>query len=153
MTSSGNSYVYYDSPKIQNGVYDRESFYYKLDSFQVKNLFSFKTDSVRFSGVLVSAGIFEPIHEPLVIMKDYSLGFKIQTPSTGLAAYGGKGQYYNSIDLSCNGLLGTGYLDYVASRSHSKMFTFHPDSAFCITDKFNCFSKGAMGKSAAFAKV
>ena len=153
MTSSGNSYVYYDSPKIQNGVYDRESFYYKLDSFQVKNLFSFKTDSVRFSGVLVSAGIFEPIHEPLIIMKDYSLGFKIQTPSTGLAAYGGKGQYYNSIDLSCNGLLGTGYLDYVASRSHSKMFTFHPDSAFCITDKFNCFSKGAMGKSAAFAKV
>ena len=153
MSSTGNSYVYYDSPKIQGGVYNRERFYYKLDSFQVKNLFSFKTDSVIFSGVFVSDGIFEEIKEPLVVMKDYSLGFKMETPSTGLSAYGGKGQYYNSIDLSCNGLLGTGYLDYLASRSYSKMFTFHPDSAFCTTDKFNCFEKGAMGNSAAFAKA
>lgn len=151
MSSLGNSYVYYDSPAIQNGVYDRERFYYKLDTFQIKNLFSFKTDSVIFYGEFLSDGIFEPLKEPLVVMRDYSLGFKMQTPSTGLAAYGGKGQFYNSIDLSCNGLLGTGYLDYLASRSHSKMFVFHPDSMFCTTEKFNCFAKGARGVSAAFA--
>ncbi len=153
MSSTENSYVYYDNPKIQNGVYNRERFYYKLDTFQIKNLFSFKTDSIIFYGEFISDGIFEPIKEPLTVMRDYSLGFKMETPSTGLAAYGGKGQFYNSIDLSCNGLLGTGYLDYLASRSHSKMFTFHPDSAFCQTDKFNCFEKGGMGNSAAFAKV
>ncbi len=153
MSSIGNSYVYYDSPQIQNGVYSRERFYYKLDTFQIKNLFNFKTDSVIFYGEFFSDGIFEPIKEPLVVMKDYSLGFKIETPSTGFAAYGGKGQFYNSIDLSCNGLLGTGYLDYLASRSHSKMFVFHPDSMFCVTDKFNTFGKGAMGASAAFAKA
>lgn len=153
LSSTKESYVYYDSKKTQNGVYSRENFYYKLDPFQIKNLFAFKTDSVRFTGVLKSAGIFEDITEPLVVMRDYSLGFKMNTPSTGLAAYGGKGQFYNSIDLSCNGLLGTGYLDYIASRSHSKMFVFHPDSTTCVTDKFNCFSKSSIGTSAAFAKV
>ena len=153
MSSLENSYVYYDSPKIQNGVYNRERFYYKLDTFQIKNLFNFKTDSVRFEGVFVSDGIFEEIKEPLVVMRDYSLGFKMETPSTGLATYNGKGQFYNSIDLSCNGLLGTGYLDYLASRSYSKMFVFHPDSAFCITEKFVCFEKSTGKSSAAFAKV
>lgn len=153
MTSMGNSYVYYDSPKIQNGVYNRERFYYKLDSFQIKNLFNFKADSIKFEGVFVSDGIFEDIKEPLVVMKDYSLGFRMETPSTGLATYKGKGQFYNSIDLSCNGLLGTGHLDYLASRSYSKKFVFHPDSAFCTTDKFLCFEKSAKASSAAFAKV
>ncbi|MDR1847998.1 MAG: hypothetical protein LBR17_07800 [Bacteroidales bacterium] len=138
LSSLDPSFVYYDNPKIQNGVYHRDNFYYKLDPFKIKSLFTFKTDSIKFSGVFVSAGIFADMNKPLKVMRDYSLGFITQTSQTGMAAYGGKGQYYESIDLSSNGLLGTGRLDYVASRSNSKKFIFHPDSLMCITEKFNC---------------
>lgn len=151
LASLEDSYVYYDYPNIQNGVYKKENFYYKLEPFQIKNLYKFKTDSIHFAGVFKSAGIFEDIKEPLKIMKDYSLGFKIETQSSGMPVYGGKGQIYKSIDLSTNGLLATGHLDYLASRSHSKKFVFHPDSMFCETTKFNTFSKGAVGASVAFA--
>ncbi|MDR1005580.1 MAG: hypothetical protein LBL74_01775 [Bacteroidales bacterium] len=138
LSSLEDSYVYYDNPRIQSGVYHRENFYYKLDPFKIKNLFSFKTDSIKFTGVFVSAGIFPDIYEPLRVMRDYSLGFLTKSPQVGLAAYGGKGQYYESLDLSLNGLLGTGHLDYIASRSYSKMFVFHPDSMMCETEKFAC---------------
>ncbi len=143
LSSLQDSYVYYDQPKIQNGVYLRDKFYYKLDPFKLKDLMTFKTDSVRFTGVLKSAGIFPDIKEPLIVMKDYSLGFIVETPQVGYPAYGGKGKYYNRLDLSLQGLLGAGYLEYVASRSDSKMFVFLPDSMFCTTDKFICTANKA----------
>jgi hypothetical protein len=102
---------------------------------------TFRTDSIRFTGVLKSAGIFPDIKEPLKVMKDYSLGFIIETPSEGMIAYGGKGKFYNRIDLSLQGLLGAGYLEYIASRSDSRMFVFLPDSMNSITDKFICTNK------------
>ncbi len=136
LSSLKTSYVYYDNPKIQNGVYDTATFYYELEPFVIKNLFSFKTTDIVLKGVLHSADIFAPINEPLVVMPDYALGFKKQLPQEGLAAYGGKAKYYNSIDLSTNGLLGTGRWDFGASKSESKMFVFHPDSMFCETTKF-----------------
>ena len=151
LSSMKDSYVYYDYKNIQNGVYKKENFYYKVEPFEIKNLYKIKTDSIFFSGVLKSAGIFQDIDQPLQVMKDYSLGFKIETPNAGMAIYGGKGQIYKSIDLSANGLLATGYLDYLASRTHSKKFILHPDSMFCETQKFNTFSKGAVGASVAFA--
>ncbi|MBP3254172.1 MAG: hypothetical protein J6M30_06670 [Bacteroidales bacterium] len=136
LTSLKNSYVFYNSPKIQNGVYDTTNFYYELEPFVIRNMFSFRTDDIKLKGVLHSAGIFNPIEEPLIVMKDYSLGFKKDLGSDGLLAYGGKAKYYNSIDLSCNGLLGTGRFYFGSSKSESKMFVFHPDSMFCQTTKF-----------------
>ena len=137
MLSSQNiSYVYYNDPKIQNGVYDSSTFYYKLEPFVIRNLFSFATKDIVLKGSFYSADIFAPINEPLVVMRDYSLGFKKDLDNTGLPIYNGKAQYYSSIDLSCNGLLGTGRFDFGSSKSESKMFVFHPDSMFCETTKF-----------------
>ncbi|MCK9162718.1 MAG: hypothetical protein M0O93_00015 [Bacteroidales bacterium] len=144
LSSLEDSYVYYDQPKIQGGVYLRENFYYKLDPFKLKDLMTFKTDSVKFTGVLKSAGIFADIKEPLKVMKDYSLGFIIKTPNSGMLAYGGKGKFYNQIDLSLQGLLGAGYLEYIASRSDSRMFVFLPDSMNSKTDKFICSNKSTV---------
>ncbi|MBQ9253744.1 MAG: hypothetical protein IJ180_03095 [Bacteroidales bacterium] len=137
LTSLKNSYVYYDYPHIQKGVYYRDNFYYELEPFVIKNMFSFKTDSLKLKGTLKSAGIFPDIDEKLVVMRDYSLGFKKDLDAKGLPVYGGKATYHNSIDLSCNGLLGTGEFVYGASKSISKMFIFHPDSMFCSTEKFD----------------
>lgn len=133
LSSTKNSFVYYD--KIQGGVYDTARFYYELEPFVIRNMFTFKTDSIILNGSLTSADIFPTINEPLVVMPDYSLGFKKDFPQ-GIDAYNKKAKYYNSIDLSYNGLLGTGEFDFGASKSKSKMFTFHPDSMFCQTDTF-----------------
>ena len=136
LSSLKNSYVYYNNPKIQEGVYDSADFYYELEPFVIRNMFSFRTEDISLKGVFHSAGIFNPINEPLVVMRDYSLGFKKDFAETPLAAYGGKATYHNSVDLSANGLLGTGSFVYGSSKSVSKKFIFHPDSMFCETDKF-----------------
>ena len=136
LSSLKNSYVYYNSDKIQNGVYDSSVFYYELSPFVIKNMFTFRTEDIVLNGDFYSADIFEPMKEPLVVMRDYSLGFKKDLGSSSLAAYKGKAKYYKSIDLSCNGLLGTGMFEYGHSKSESKMFVFHPDSMFCQTTSF-----------------
>lgn len=144
LSSLEDSYVFYDQTKIQNGVYLRENFYYKLDPFKIKDLMTFRTDSIRFTGVLNSAGIFPDIKEPLKVMKDYSLGFVINTEANGMPAYKGKGRFYKQVDLSLQGLLGAGYLEYIASRSDSRLFVFLPDSMNAKTDKFICSNKSSV---------
>lgn len=145
LASLNDSYVYYDYPKIQSGVYSRNKFYYQVKPFKLTSLMTFKTDSVRFYGSLKSSGIFPDINEPLKVMGDYSLGFITKTPQDGYPTYGGKGKYYNRIDLSLQGLLGAGYLEYIASRSDSKMFIFMPDSMVATTDKFICTTTPTTG--------
>ena len=49
---------------------------------------------------------------------------------------GDKGRFHNRIDLSLQGLLGTGSLEYIASQSESKLYLFMPDSMNAITNKF-----------------
>ncbi len=136
LSSLKDSYVYYDNPKTQGGVYDRERFYYKVKPFKFISLMSFKTDSVEFEGSLVSAGIFPEINEPLKVMRDYSLGFITESPKEGYPIYDNKGRFHNRIDLSMQGLLGAGSLDYLASTSTSKLFVFMPDSTNAITEEF-----------------
>lgn len=133
-----NSYAYYDSKNIRNGAYSRDKFYYTLNPFTIKNMMTFETDSLEFNGVLVSAGIFPDIKEPLKVQRDYSLGFIIQTPPAGLPAYGGKGQFKNTIDLSNKGLLGDGDLEYLTSvtRAGKNNMVFMPDSMLALTDTF-----------------
>lgn len=130
------SYVYYDRPFIFNGVYDRERFYYSLHPFVIKQLTDFQTDSLEFVGVLTSAGIFPDIEEPLKVQPDYSLGFITQTPEGGHPAYGGKGTYHKTIDLSYRGLRGGGTLDYLTSTAQTDKYLFMPDSMMALTDTF-----------------
>ncbi|MBR1769547.1 MAG: hypothetical protein IJ748_03725 [Bacteroidales bacterium] len=136
LTSLNNSFVYYDYAHIQGGLYKRDNFYYELQPFVIRNMFSFKAEDIVLEGKLKSAGIFPDINEPLVVMRDYALGFKKDFSAKGLPAYGGKATYKNSVDLSSNGLLGTGEFVYGASASVSKKFIFLPDSMICTTESF-----------------
>ncbi len=131
-----NSHVYYDMPTIQHGQYSRDKFYYTLTPFTLYSLGDFKTDSLRFSGVLTSAGIFPDITEPLTVQRDYHLGFSIQTPETGLPAYRDRGRYFKKLQLDQKGLHGSGKLQYLAATAHAKNFLFLPDSMLATTDTF-----------------
>lgn len=134
--SLDNSYAYYESSNIRNGVYTKDRFFYKLDPFTIKNMMKIKPDNLVFTGSLNSAGIFPEIKEPLKVQPDYSLGFITQTGDKGLPAYGGKGTYYNEIDLSNKGLIGRGKITYLSAELQSKDIVFMPDSTHITTDTF-----------------
>ncbi len=134
--SKEKSFVYYDRPFVEKGVYKRDKFYYTLRPFTIRALSDFETDSLVLNGSLTSAGIFPEIVEPLKVQPDYSLGFVIKTGKTGMPAYGGKGTYHNTIDLSYKGFRGRGQLDYLTSVTKSKNIMFHPDSMMAVTDTF-----------------
>lgn len=135
-TSSKQSYVYYDKQAIQKGQYKRDGFYYAVEPFKLKNINEYEREDVKFSGTLVSGGIFPDIKEPLVIMEDYSLGFKRNTGGGGLAAYGGKAKFTSDVWLDYNGLQGKGDFDFLTSNTKSEKFVFVPDSTHCISTEF-----------------
>lgn len=142
--SKNDAYVYYDGRVIQKGVYKRDKFFFHVYPFSISNLDNFETDDIKFEGFLVSANIFPDIEEPLKVMPDYSLGFIRQTPPNGLPAYGGKGTFTNTIDLSHRGLKGDGVLKYLLATSSSHDFTFYPDSVRGIADEFVLAEKKGM---------
>lgn len=121
--------VFYDKKKTLNGVYTRDRFYYLVDLFRIKNLDNFEIDSMKFTGALVSGGIFPDIREPLKARPDFSLGFIHKTASAGLPCYEAKGNYTGTIDLSNRGLRGyKGRIDYITSYTTSDSLVFYLDS-------------------------
>lgn len=136
-TSFDDSYVYYDKKSIHGGVYDRNRFYFHLEPFEVDSIDNFTNDALKFDGTFVSGGIFPEFEEVLRLQPDHSLGFVRKTPPEGFTAYGGKGFYYNDINLSNRGLRGEGKLEYLTSTTYSADFKFFPDSMATIADEYH----------------
>lgn len=134
--SKKNSYVYYDKPSIQNGVYKKEDFHFYLDPFTIDSLDNFTKAGLKFEGNMITAGIFEDFRDTLKLQKDYSLGLVRNTGNEGWQAYGGKGKFTNTISVSNDGLRGDGVIDYVSSTSKSKDFIFFPDSMNSTVESF-----------------
>jgi len=122
-----DSYVYYDHPKIHNGVYDRGRFYMALDPFTIDSLDNTTTDGIVFDATFHSADIFPVFDQPLTVMPDYSLGFSTQMPPT--PAYKGAGTYTGTLDLSNQGLHAGGVIDYLQSKTVSPDVLFFPEQA------------------------
>ncbi len=123
-----NSYVSYEKPNVQNGVYKFDKFFYTIYPFRLENLNNFETDNLRFDGHLTSADIFPDIHEKLKVMPDFSLGFTALAPDSAWPVYQGKGRFYDTLRLSNDGLVGSGKLDFMTSTNLSDRFIFMPDS-------------------------
>ena len=135
--SRDKSYVFYDDPEIQNGVYGSENFYFELYPFLMDSLNTFRNEDLRFKGKLISAGIFPEIEDSLILQEDFSLGINHTTVEEGLSLYEGKGRYYRDINLSNRGLRGGGRLDYLTTVLHSEEFYFYPDSMNTVADEFH----------------
>lgn len=129
LISKEKTKVFYDNKPLYNGVYDRDRFYFEVEPFQVDSLLTFDETFIRFSGTLVSAGIFPKLQDQLKVMPDYALGFSKDAPTDGYQFYGPNGTYNNKILLSNSGLQGSGSIDFLNSTVASKnLFTFLPDS-------------------------
>jgi len=134
--SKKDAFVYYNRSYIQNGVYTKDRFYFHLEPFTIDSLNTFSTEGLEFKGYLASADIFPDIYEPLKVQPDFSLGFVKKTPPEGYPVYKGKGTYHDLINLSNNGLIGHGTLNYLASVSQSDKFIFFPDSMRAFVQDF-----------------
>ena len=114
-------------------------FYYSLYPFVVDSLNDLSMRKVRFDGELVSAGILPNIVEPLVVMEDYSLGFKHQigeNENDSYPMYDGSGRFHQQVHLSEDGFFGIGQLDYQTATFNGDRFMFYMDSVTAITNKF-----------------
>ncbi len=134
--SNENSYVYFDDPSIQGGVYERGDTYFELDPFELDSLDNFAREGMELTGVFRSGGMLPPLDQKLTLRDDNSLGFVYETPENGLTVYNGKGTFYNALEMSSSGLRGAGQLDYLTSTTYSDDFTFHPDSLMTTSREF-----------------
>lgn len=130
------SYVNWENPLIQKGVYKKDNFYYQVKPFIIDSLDNFKKEDLKFNGTLVSGGIFPDIEEPLVLMEDNSLGFTKSTGAAGLSAYSGKAKVTADLKLDHSGLKGGGDFNYLTATASSDEFTFLPDSMLGRTRTF-----------------
>jgi len=122
-----NSYVYYDHPRIHNGIYERDDFYMAVEPFTIDSLDNATTDGLYFDATFHSADIFEDFEQPLVVMPDYSLGFQREMPSTKI--YKSSGTYDGSLQLSNQGLYADGSINYIQSHLVSNDIVFFPKEA------------------------
>ena len=134
--SFNDSYVYYDRKSTFNGVYNRESFFFHLDTFEIDSLENFNGRGLRFPGSFQSSNIFPVFRDTLTMMNDYSLGFETETSIEGFDIYGGKSKYKRKIILSNEGLFGEGEFEYLNSETKSNEIYFFPDSMALFTQEF-----------------
>ena len=133
LTSTDDSYVFYDQPYIYDGVYDSTDFYFKVDPFKFDSLDNFDERAMAFDGEFRSAGIFPVFREKITIQEDYSFGFKTKAPGDGFDFYGDYAKFDNEIKLSNEGLRGAGQIDFLTSTSVSDNFIFFPDSTMGLS--------------------
>jgi len=137
LQSKKNSFVYYDRKETQNGVYTRDSFYFKLDPFSFNSLNSYTKEQLKFKGEMRSATIFPPFKETIVVRdEDKSFGFKHKTPAKGYPIYTAKGNYTGELDLSNKGFLGKGTLEYLTADIESEDLIFRPKQTTGTAKKF-----------------
>lgn len=130
------SYVYYNDKKTLGGKYPKTTFFFKIDPFVIDSLDNFAREVLNFEGTLVSAGIFPDIRQKLRLRDDMSMGFVDTTTTDGYPVYGGKGRFYQELDLSNRGLHGKGKLEYLTSTGYSDDFIFFPDSVNSHLNEF-----------------
>ncbi len=135
--SKKNSFVYYDYKGTLNGIYKRDSFYFKLDPFSFNSLDKFSQTDIKFKGNMYTADIFPVFKETLLVREDTSLGFVTRTPPEGYPNYTGKGQFKGSISVSNEGCLGQGTLAYLLANIDSEDLIFMPKQLAGSAERFD----------------
>ena len=145
-----NSFVYYDNPRIHNGVYERSGFYMAVEPFTIDSLDNATTDGLLFDATFHSADIFPIFPQPLMVMPDYSLGFQTQMPPTPV--FKSSGTYEGSLALSGKGLRAEGSIEYRQSHLVSKDILFFPKQASGRATTFGITENTTMGSGYPFVQ-
>lgn len=132
------AFIYYDdSTFVKDTSYVRDSFYFELQPFEIKKLGNYLKEDLTFSGTMVPAGIFPDFEETVIVREDYSFGFEHEVPVAGYPTYGNTGKYTGKLDLSNQGFLGDGTLDYLGASIRSEDFVFRPRNTTGSAEAFD----------------
>ncbi|MCB0843380.1 MAG: hypothetical protein KDE26_09020, partial [Bacteroidetes bacterium] len=135
--SYSNSYLYWEKPSIQGGIYKKDKMFFSVDPFVLDSLETFDGTNLRFEGEFFSSEIFPKFRQELQVMEDFTLGFKAQTPPYGYRVYDNNGLYFNEITLDGRGLMGDGRIEYLGTIAKSDSFVFYFDSVKAKVNYFN----------------
>ena len=134
--STKDSYVYYDEPSIQGGVYDRDSIYFKIEPYTLDSLNNPEAEKVKLEGTFYSGNIFTEIKQEITVQQDLSLGFIHDQTQEPILTYGGKGFTTGLIGVSNQGIKVRGRVDYIRSSTWSDDITFFLDSMNTLSTRF-----------------
>ena len=126
--SYDSSYVYYEKPYIQNGVYKEDNFYIKVDPFSIDNINKLSHQDIQFLGEFESGGITPSFRETLIVNKDNSIGFAHQIEEGGVLVYN-KAIFTDSLFLDNDGLWGKGTFTEKKTKIVSDHFILLPERA------------------------
>ncbi|MRT92621.1 hypothetical protein [Ancylomarina sp. 16SWW S1-10-2] len=126
--SYDSSYVYYEKPYIQNGVYKRDSFYIKVDPFTIDNINKISDQDIQFLGEFESGDITHNFRETLIVNKDNSIGFAHAIEDGGVLVYN-KATFTDSLFLDNDGLWGKGTFTEKNTKIVSDHFILLPERA------------------------
>jgi hypothetical protein len=137
------SYIFYDQVPGLEGAYPRKDFYFRVDPFNYDNIDHYKNEDMNLAGEFHAGNILEPMRQFLTIQENNSLGFNMTIPEKGIDIYGTKGKLYENINMSNNGLIGSGTLSYLTSTTKSEEFRLFPDSMLTQATSFTIKKDGA----------
>lgn len=135
--TEGDCYVYYDRSSIQGGLYTRDSFYFRLDEFDIIALDDLDSNHIIFSGDLRSKNIFPIFSDSLELRSDRSLGMVHEVRDNPYSLYIDKGAFVGIIDLSNAGLMGDGTVSYLEADFDSEEVTFLPSQLLASAELFD----------------
>lgn len=125
--SKGSSYIYYDHEGIQEGTYNRDSFYVSLNEFHLNGMDEITADKLKFDGHIISAGIFPEITESIKVQADGSLGMTTETPENGFPTYSDKGVFTGKVSLDNKGFTANGSINYQGATIQSDDIVLKPE--------------------------
>jgi hypothetical protein len=128
VNANAPSYIFYDRIAGLEGIYKKEDFYFKIDPFMFENIDHYSVEDMNLSGDFFAGNILKPTRQHLIIQENNSLGFQMTIPEEGVDVYEGKARLFDEINMSDNGLIGSGTLKHLTSTTKSEEFNFYPDS-------------------------
>ncbi|MDW3649115.1 MAG: hypothetical protein R8P61_18745 [Bacteroidia bacterium] len=135
--SYSRSYLYWEKPHIEGGVYEKDKMNFSLDPFVLPGIENLQAEDLIFEGEFFSSEIFPKFRQTLQVMPDFTLGFKAETPPRGYRIYEDKGKFTNEITLDGNGLQGNGTIEFLGTVAQSDSFVFHFDSVMAVVNNFD----------------
>ena len=137
INSTADSYIFFDDITSLDGVYPKESFYFRIDPFTYTNLNHYTNQDMALAGEFVGGGIIEPMKQTLTVQADTSLGFSMTIPAEGIPLYNGRGRLYNRLSMSSSGLIGSGRVEYLTATAVADTFLFFPEFMTARANSFD----------------
>jgi len=143
VNATTSSYIFYDRIAGLEDIYKKENFYFRIHPFSFENIDHYSNDDLKLSGEFYGGNILKPMRQYLTVQENNSLGFQMTIPEDGIEIYDGRGRFFDQINMSNKGLIGSGTMKHLSSTTKSNEFKFYPDSMVTRAETFDIQNDGS----------